>query len=113
MRVASCQRRTQARLWLEGIFTDGALNPFITRYVGAAYLNPQEALQALVGAALLLSASPIVASVAAISVGVVQGTPLVSLQPRSDYTRAVAAWAADWSGQPMKDKSIWQRLRKK
>ncbi|WP_194944675.1 AAA family ATPase [Limnohabitans sp. 2KL-3] len=44
---------------------------------------------------------------------VVQGTPLVSLQPRSDYTRAVAAWAADWSGQPMKDKSIWQRLRKK
>ncbi len=44
---------------------------------------------------------------------VVQGTPLVSLQPRSDYTRAVAAWAADWSGQPMKDKSILQRLRKK
>jgi putative ABC transport system permease protein len=40
------QRRTQARLWLEGIFTDGALDPFITRYVGAAYLNPQEALQA-------------------------------------------------------------------
>ena len=48
------QRRTQARLWLEGIFTDGTLDPFITRYVGAAYLNPQEALQAqdrLAGAA--------------------------------------------------------------
>jgi pilus assembly protein CpaE len=44
---------------------------------------------------------------------VVQGIPLVTLQLRCDYSRAVAAWAADWSGQPTKDKSIWQRLRKK
>ncbi len=33
------QRRTQARLWLEAIFSDGALDPFITRHVGAAYLK--------------------------------------------------------------------------
>ena len=34
------QRRTQARLWLEAMFSDGALDPFITRHVGAAYLAP-------------------------------------------------------------------------
>ena len=44
---------------------------------------------------------------------VVQGLPLVDIQPRSDYARAVSAWAAEWQGQPMKDKSLWQRLRKK
>lgn len=40
------QRRMQARLWLEAIFSDGALDPFITRYVGAAWLPPEEALVA-------------------------------------------------------------------
>jgi len=40
------QRRLQARLWLEAIFSDGVLDPFITRHVGAAYLAPDEALQA-------------------------------------------------------------------
>jgi len=40
------QRRMQARLWLEAIFSDGVLDPFITRHVGAAYLAPEEALQA-------------------------------------------------------------------
>jgi len=38
------QRRVQARLWLEAIFSDGALDPFITRYVGAAWLPAEEAL---------------------------------------------------------------------
>lgn len=38
------QRRFQARMWLEAIFTDGVLDPFITRYVGAAYLDPAEAI---------------------------------------------------------------------
>jgi putative ABC transport system permease protein len=38
------QRRVQARLWLEAIFSDGALDPFITRYVGAAWLPAGEAL---------------------------------------------------------------------
>ena len=33
------QRRMQARLWLEAIFSDGVLDPFITRHVGAAYLD--------------------------------------------------------------------------
>lgn len=40
------QQRLQARLWLEGIFSDGVLDPYITRHVGAAWLNPAEALQA-------------------------------------------------------------------
>ncbi|MBT9464492.1 FtsX-like permease family protein [Hydrogenophaga sp.] len=40
------QQRLQARLWLEGIFSDGVLDPHITRHVGAAWLNPAEALQA-------------------------------------------------------------------
>ena len=44
---------------------------------------------------------------------VVQGMPLVDLQARCDYARVVTDWAAEWSGQPMKDKSLWQRLRKK
>lgn len=39
------QRRLQARLWLEAIFSDGVLDPFITRHVGAAYLPPEQALQ--------------------------------------------------------------------
>lgn len=40
------QRRLQARLWLEAIFSDGALDPFITRHVGAAWLPADQALQA-------------------------------------------------------------------
>ena len=40
------QRRFQARFWLEAIFSDGVLEPFITRYVGAAYLDPGEAVAA-------------------------------------------------------------------
>jgi len=44
---------------------------------------------------------------------VMQGTPLVELQPRSAYARHVQAWAAEWSGRPRKEKSIWQRLKKK
>ncbi len=38
------QRRYQARLWLEAMFSDGALDPFITRHVGAAYMDDEEAL---------------------------------------------------------------------
>ena len=33
------QRRFQSRLWLEAIFSDGVLDPYITRYVGAAYME--------------------------------------------------------------------------
>ena len=38
------QRRFQSRFWFEAIFSDGALDPYVTRYVGAAYVGPQEAL---------------------------------------------------------------------
>ena len=40
------QRRMQSRLWLEAIFSDGVLDPFITRHVGAAYLPADETLAA-------------------------------------------------------------------
>lgn len=40
------QKRFQSRLWLEAIFSDGALDPFISRYVGMAYLDPLEAVSA-------------------------------------------------------------------
>jgi putative ABC transport system permease protein len=40
------QRRMQSRLWLEAIFSDGVLDPFITRHVGAAYLPASETLAA-------------------------------------------------------------------
>ena len=39
------QRRMQSRLWLEAIFNDGALDPFITRYVGAAWLPSEQAIR--------------------------------------------------------------------
>lgn len=40
------QRRLQSRLWLEAIFSDGVLDPFITRHVGAAWMPATQALQA-------------------------------------------------------------------
>lgn len=40
------QRRFQSRLWLEAIFSDGTLDPYITRYVGAAYMRPGTAASA-------------------------------------------------------------------
>lgn len=38
------QRRVQARLWLEAIFSDGVLDPFVTRHVGAAWLPADQAI---------------------------------------------------------------------
>ena len=40
------QRRMQSRLWLEGIFSDGVLDPFITRHVGAAWMPAEQTLDA-------------------------------------------------------------------
>ena len=40
------QRRMQSRLWLEAIFSDGVLDPFITRHVGAAWMPSSETLAA-------------------------------------------------------------------
>lgn len=42
-----------------------------------------------------------------------RGEPLVELQPRSAYARSVTAWAAELSGRPQREKSLWQRLKKK
>lgn len=38
------QRRIETRFWFEGIFSDGVLDPFVTRYVGTAYLDHDEAV---------------------------------------------------------------------
>ncbi len=38
------QRRLQSRLWLEAIFSDGVLEPFITRHVGAAWMPAAQTL---------------------------------------------------------------------
>ena len=40
------QRRMQSRLWLEAIFSDGVLDPFITRHVGAAWMPAEHTLDA-------------------------------------------------------------------
>ena len=40
------QRRMQARLWLEAIFSDGVLDPFVTRHVGAAWMPAEHTLSA-------------------------------------------------------------------
>jgi len=40
------QRRMQSRLWLEAIFSEGVLDPFITRHVGAAWMPAEQTLQA-------------------------------------------------------------------
>jgi putative ABC transport system permease protein len=47
-RVAAiyAQRRFQSRLWLEAIFSDGVLDPYITRHVGAARLDAADAIAA-------------------------------------------------------------------
>ncbi len=48
------QRRFRSQFWFEAIFTDGTLEPHITRYVGTAYMDPAEAIaaQARVAAAM-------------------------------------------------------------
>lgn len=40
------QRRMQSRLWLEAIFSDGVLDPYITRHVGAAWMPADQTLAA-------------------------------------------------------------------
>lgn len=40
------QRRMQSRIWLEAIFSNGALDPFITRHVGAAWMPFEHTLAA-------------------------------------------------------------------
>ncbi len=40
------QRRMQSRLWLEAIFSDGVLDPYITRHVGAAWMPAEHTLAA-------------------------------------------------------------------
>ncbi len=41
------QARLETRFWLEGVFTDGALDRFITRHIGTAYLDEGADINAL------------------------------------------------------------------
>ena len=40
------QKGLQTRFWFEAIFSDGALDPFISRYVGASYMPADKAIAA-------------------------------------------------------------------
>lgn len=40
------QRGLQTRFWFEAILSDGSLEPFISRFVGAAYMDPDAAIAA-------------------------------------------------------------------
>ncbi|MEQ8691933.1 MAG: FtsX-like permease family protein, partial [Pseudomonadales bacterium] len=40
------QKGLQTRFWFEAILSDGVLDPYITRYVGASYMQPEAAIAA-------------------------------------------------------------------
>lgn len=73
------QRRFQSRLWLEAIFPDGVLDPFISRYVGMAYMDAAEAVATQ---NRLAAAQPSVVTVR---------TSLLLDEARAILTRAAAA----------------------
>lgn len=54
------QQGLQTRFWFEGIVSQGALDPYISRYVGTAYMNEEEAIEAQTAIA---SSAPNVVSV--------------------------------------------------
>jgi pilus assembly protein CpaE len=45
-----------------------------------------------------------------VQASLLDGQACITLKPRSDYAKAIAAWAADLTGQSTPGKSIWQRL---
>ena len=55
------QRRYQSRLWLEAIFSDGVLDPFVTRHVGAAFMGSAD--EAIAVQDRLAAVAPNIASV--------------------------------------------------
>ncbi len=76
------QKRFQSRLWLEAIFSDGVLDPFITRYVGMAYMDAGEAVTAQ---NRIAAAQPNVVTVR---------TAMLLDEARAILTRAAAALSA-------------------
>ncbi|TVT61012.1 MAG: FtsX-like permease family protein [Azoarcus sp. PHD] len=76
------QKRFQSRLWLEAIFSDGVLDPFITRYVGMAYMDAGEAVAAQ---NRIAAAQPNVVTVR---------TAMLLDEARAILTRAAAALSA-------------------
>ncbi|MBP8087856.1 MAG: hypothetical protein KAY15_03675, partial [Polaromonas sp.] len=45
-----------------------------------------------------------------VEASLLDGQACITLKPRSDYAKAIAAWAAEITGQSTPGKSIWQRL---
>lgn len=76
------QKRFQSRLWLEAIFSDGVLDPFISRYVGGAYMDASEAVATQ---NRIASAQPSVVTVR---------TAMLLDEARAILTRAAAALTA-------------------
>ena len=84
------QKGIQTKFWFEGIVSDGALEPFSKRYVGAAYMEDQEAIAAqvriagvapnviTVRTAALLAAARDVLGKASASLAVVAGISLAA-----------------------------------
>ncbi|WP_041599008.1 ABC transporter permease [Hahella chejuensis] len=84
------QKGLQTRFWFEGILADGALEPFIHRYVGAAYMSDADALSAqnqiariapnviTVRTAVLLSTARDLLAKAGVGLAVVAGVSLAA-----------------------------------
>ena len=45
-----------------------------------------------------------------VEASLLDGQACITLKPRSEYAKAIAAWAAEITGQYTPEKSIWQRL---
>jgi pilus assembly protein CpaE len=45
-----------------------------------------------------------------VQASLLNGQACINIKPRSDYAKAIAAWAAEITGQSTPGKSIWQRL---
>lgn len=84
------QARFETRFWLEGVFSEGALEPWITRYIGSAHLAQDGEINAMrtlgetfpnvvtIRTSLLLANARAMLGAAALAVGLVGGISLTA-----------------------------------
>ena len=84
------QARFETRFWLEGVFSDGALEPWITRYIGSAHLARDHEIDAMrtlgeafpnvvtIRTSLLLANARAMLGAAALAVGLVGAISLTA-----------------------------------
>ncbi len=84
------QARFETRFWLEGVFSQGVLDPWITRYIGSAHLAPGQSINAMnelgagfpnvvtIRTAQLLANARAMLSAAALAVSLVGGISLAA-----------------------------------